>query len=78
MKILPSAHRHGATDIDIAHAWKYYITDFYEGYRPTKVLRLGWDTNGRLLEIGATICGQAVTVFHAMRARKLYIERIGS
>lgn len=73
-----SAFRHGCSAQDIETAWRQWLTDFIEGDHPVKVVRLGFDQAGRLLEIGAhTLEDEGrVIVFHAMPARKRYTDAI--
>ena len=73
-----SAFRHGCCAEDIEAAWRQWLTDFIEGDHPVKVIRLGFDQAGRLLEIGAhTLEDEGrVIVFHAMPARKRYTDAI--
>ncbi len=74
----PSAFRHGCCAEDIETAWRQWLTDFIEGDHPVKVVRLGFDRVGRLLEVGAHTLddGDRVIVFHAMPARKRYTDAI--
>lgn len=73
-----SAFRHGCSAQDIETAWRQWLTDFIEGDHPVKVVRLGFDRVGRLLEVGAHTLddGDRVIVFHAMPARKRYTDAI--
>lgn len=71
-----SAFRHGCTRDDIESAWHHWLTDFIEDDDPIKVVRLGFDHAGRLLEIGAHTLDDKVIVFHAMPARKFYTDAI--
>ena len=73
-----SAFRHGCSAQDIETAWRQWLTDFIEGDHPVKVVRLGFDRVGRLLEVGAHTLddGDRVIVFHAMPARKRYTDVI--
>jgi len=50
---MPSAFRHECSAQDIETAWQQWLTDFIEDDYPVKVIRLGFDQAGRLLEIGA-------------------------
>lgn len=63
---------------DIEATWQQWLTDFIEDDYPVKVIRLGFDQAGRLLEIGAhTLEDEGrVIVFHAMPARKRYTDVI--
>lgn len=63
---------------DIEATWQQWLTDFIEDDYPVKVIRLGFDQAGRLLEIGAHTLEDEdrVIVFHAMPARKRYTDVI--
>lgn len=78
MRIIDSASRHGVSDEDITHAWDYFLTELVENEDPVKVIRLGFDTASRLLEVGAVInhTGEVI-IIHAMSARPKYTRRIG-
>lgn len=77
IRILESALKYGIDDVDILQAWNYPIQDFFEGEDPEKIIRLGFDTHGRLLEIGGEIYpGGKEKIFHAMPARRKYTRRI--
>lgn len=77
-RVIPSAFRHECSAQDIEAAWQQWLTDFIEDDYPVKVIRLGFDQAGRLLEIGAhTLEDEGrVIVFHAMPARKRYTDVI--
>ncbi|MDY5161129.1 hypothetical protein [Actinotignum urinale] len=69
-----SAFRHGLREEDIIRAWHTYWKQIIEEEEPLKVIRLGYDTRARLLEIGAQVARNGnIKIFHAMRARKRYI-----
>ena len=71
--ILDSAVKHGYTQRDVTHAWNDYLRYFKEGEDPDKVIRIGFDTHMRLLEIGANVYPDGtVKIFHAMKARPKY------
>ena len=73
--ILPSAHKHGVQPEDILRAWERYVKQFIERNEPLKVIRIGFDSNARLLEIGGEIYADgSEKIFHAMAARKRYLE----
>lgn len=72
--ILASALKHGYTPQDIAHALNVFLKDHIERTDPRKVVRIGYDTHGRLLEIGFMDYGDQIVVFHAMKARRRYID----
>ncbi|MGW9550050.1 toxin [Citricoccus zhacaiensis] len=78
MRIIDSANRHGVSNEDLTHAWEYFVSEFAEHEDPVKVIRLGFDTVSRLLEVGAVVdhTGEVV-IIHAMTARPKYTRRIG-
>ena len=69
---------HAGGPLAIEATWQQWLTDFIEDDYPVKVIRLGFDQAGRLLEIGAhTLEDEGrVIVFHAMPARKRYTDVI--
>lgn len=74
-RILPSAHKHGASSDDILQAWNRYVKQFVERDDPLKIIRIGFDSQARLLEIGGEIYADgSEKIFHAMPARKRYLE----
>lgn len=78
VRIIDSANRHGVPREDITRAWAYFVTEFVEQEDPVKVIRLGFDTVGRLLEVGAVVnhTGEVI-IIHAMTAKPKYTRRIG-
>lgn len=77
MRILSSAFKHGLDESDITAAWNAYLKQFIERDDPLKVIRLGFDNRGRLLEVGGEIYADGtVKIFHAMPARRRYVERL--
>nr|CRY94535.1 hypothetical protein [uncultured prokaryote] len=73
--VLGSALKHGCSEEDILHALNVFLFDYVESEDPRKVVRVGYDTHARLLEIGFMEDGERVTVFHAMKARRRYLQR---
>lgn len=71
--IFRSALKHGCSEEDIEKAFFGAVCEIVEQADPRKVIRLGFDTVGRLLEVGA-IVEEDVRVFHAMKARTRYVE----
>ena len=49
------------------------MVEYVENEDPRKVVRVGYDTNTRLLEIGFMDMGDSIVVFHAMKARRRYL-----
>lgn len=74
-QILRSAQKHGIQLEDILRAWERYVKQFIERDEPLRVIRIGFDSNARLLEIGGEIYADgSAKIFHAMAARKHYLE----
>ncbi|MDC4232324.1 toxin [Actinomyces sp. B33] len=71
MKINPSARTHGIEGDDILYAaeWALWIEDLDED-TPSRQLRIGFDTKGRLLELAVLVFDSGnELVIHAMKAR---------
>ncbi len=71
MKVSSSARRHGIADDDILYAaeWALWIEDLDEE-NPSRQLRIGFDTKGRLLELVVLVFDSGnELVIHAMKAR---------
>lgn len=75
LHIYRSAFKHGCSAADIEQAFTIYVCEIIENDDPRKVIRLGFDTSGRLLEIGAMMEGEP-RIFHAMKARSKYVAEI--
>ena len=75
MKIHPSALKHGVLpeDAEQAASWPLWIEPLGEAL-PQRELRLGFDTQARLLETVVLILDGDELVIHAMSARKQYWE----
>ncbi|HPB72646.1 MAG TPA: hypothetical protein PLX71_06690 [Phycicoccus sp.] len=72
MEILPSAHKHGVGGEDIDHAWTdavRYVEYEYAGEE--RLLVIGPDRHGRMLELVAVPADSPVRIVHAdqLRAR---------
>ena len=77
VEILPSATKHGLTKEDILTAVEHSIYDETLQEDPNKALSIGYDSKARLLEvIFHVISDDNIVVFHAMKCRKIYIERM--
>ncbi len=77
MKIHPSALKHGIDVQDAVQAaeWAVWIEPLTEEETPARELRLGFDTQARLLETVVLIFdSREEMVIHAMPARKKYLE----
>lgn len=77
IRILDSAYKHSICEEDILTAWRRPIASFTERKEPLKIIRLGFDSHARILEVGGEIyCDGTEKIFHAMPARRTYIERL--
>jgi hypothetical protein len=73
-----AAFRHGISKKDIAYAVKTKIYDAPLTGFPGKYVVIGFDTNGNPLEIMYNpIDDVTINVFHAMKARRTFLARIG-
>lgn len=78
MDIRPSALKHGVTSESISHAVTFPLlvdNEFAEG-EPPKVLILGPDTAGNVLEVIGEFNEDAFRIFHAMPARTGYLRML--
>ena len=75
MEVHRSARKHGISDPDIrAAAEQYLIAYTIDDDQPPRELRLGFDTQGRLLEIVVLRADHDDLVIHAMKARPQYLD----
>ena len=77
VEIRPSALKHDVTGESIAHAIAHplLVDEEFEGDESSKVLVLGTDSAGNLLEvIGEFDVDDVFSVFHAMPARAGYVR----
>ena len=74
MEIRPSARKHGVDQEDILHAWTNAIRLVeYEYHGEHRLLVIGPDRHGRMLELVAVPINEPTRVIHADRLRpKLY------
>ena len=66
MEIRGSARKHGVSDADIAHAYEHAVRYFefeYDGEE--RLLVIGSDQAGNLLELVAVPTGQPTRIIHA-------------
>lgn len=76
MKVHPSARKHGVEPEDAIHAatWALWIEEL-EDDSPARQLRLGFDTQGRLLETVVLVFDSGnELVIHAMKARPQMLD----
>lgn len=79
MKVHPSALKHGVAAEDAIQAaeWSLWIEPLDDDGPPYRELRLGFDTNSRLLETVLLIfASDDEMVIHAMPARKQYLDLV--
>ena len=77
MKVHPSALKHGVSSQDALQAaeWSLWIEPLGENGPPDRELRLGFDTNARLLERVVLVFESGdEMVIHAMTARRKYLD----
>ena len=77
MKVHPSALKHGVKEPDAVQAaeWPVWIEPLADDGPPHRELRLGFDTDARLLETVVLIFEDgAELVIHAMPCRKKYLD----
>lgn len=76
MKVHNSALKHGIAPDDIIQAasWPLWI-DYLDEHSPARQLRLGFDRQGRLLELVVIVFDSGnELVIHAMRARPQMLD----
>lgn len=72
-----SAFKHGIIEEDIKSALATFIADGTFENELNKFLLIGFDTKGNLLEVMYSFDeDNVVTVFHAMKCRKEYLNQI--
>ena len=75
MRISESAHKHGVDDEDIVHAWENairYVEYDYDG--DERLLVIGADRHGRMLELVAVPADAPTRIIHADRLRPKFYE----
>ena len=79
LQIAPSALCHGIKEGDVIHAIEFALLEFpLDSEPPHRVLRLGPDSAGNLLEVVTLMNRDGdVTAIHAMRMRRKYLELLG-
>ena len=74
VKFIPSAFKHGVSEVDIRHTILNYKYDDVFDDDPDKHLLIGFDNNANLLEIlYSVIDEQNLKVFHAMKCRDSFL-----
>ena len=77
MEIHRSAAKHGVVDGDVVHAFEHEIVsvDMDPGADPPKILVIGPDSAGNLLEvIVLVLADDRVIAIHAMKLRRQFYE----
>ncbi len=75
MEIVQSARKHGVDDADIVHAYENAIRIVeYEYNGEDRVLVIGADRTGRLLELVAVPVGEPNRIIHADALRPKFYE----
>lgn len=76
MRIRHSARKHGIRDEDIiAASGSPILSGPLDDDSPQRVLILGWDTHGRVLELVVLIHDNGTEeTIHAMKARQKYLD----
>ena len=75
--ITPSANKHGVSNDNILFGLEQCVYDEVLENEPNKTLAIGFDKNGELIEIIFSIVSESkIVVFHSMKCRKTFIERI--
>ncbi len=69
--VTPSAFKHGISEEDILHAYRNPIRLYYQDHR---VLLVGGDWDGNLLEIGFEEGDERDVIIHAMPARDKFLQ----
>ena len=75
MRISDSARKHGVDDEDIVHAWENairYVEYDYDG--DERLLVIGADRHGRMLELVAVPADEPTRIIHADRLRPKFYE----
>ena len=75
MEVTPSARKHEVEDADIQHAWRNAMRLVeYEYLGEVRLLVIGPDRHGRLLELVAVPAQTPVRIIHADRLRPKFYD----
>ncbi len=75
MEVEGSARKHGVDAVDIAHAWTNAIRLVeYEYEGEERLLIIGPDRHGRMLELVAVPAGEPTRIIHADRLRPKFYD----
>ena len=77
IKITPSANKHGVDNDNILFCLEQCVYDEVLENEPNKTLAIGFDKKGELIEVIFSVVSEnRIVVFHSMKCRKSFIERI--
>ena len=77
IRITPSANKHGVDNDNILYGLEQCIYDEILDNEPNKTLAIGFDKKGELIEIIFSVVSEnKIVIFHSMKCRKSFIERI--
>lgn len=75
MEVTTSARKHGVDDADIQHAWTHAIRLVeYDYDGEDRLLAIGPDRHGRLLELVAVPAGEPTRIIHADQLRPKFYD----
>ena len=75
MEVAPSARKHGVEDADVQHAWRNALRLVeYEYLGEDRLLVIGPDRHGRLLELVAVPAQAPARIIHADRLRPKFYD----
>lgn len=75
MEVRPSARKHRIADVDIEHAWVNAIRLVeYDNQGEDRLLVIGPDRHGRMLELVAVPAGEPTRIIHADRLRPVFYD----
>jgi uncharacterized DUF497 family protein len=75
VEIRPSARKHGIEEADIEHAWANAIRFVeYDYQHEDRLLVIGPDRHGRMLELVAVPVGTPTRIIHADRLRPVFYD----
>jgi len=73
---VPSAFKHGISREQIECAINNMIYDETLENNPNKTLFIGFDQSSEAIEVVVNVFENKMVVFHAMKCRKVYLDRI--
>lgn len=75
MEITASARKHGIADADVLHAWENVMATAEQEYDgEVRIIAIGPDRNGALLELVLVPSDHPTRVIHADRARPKFLR----